>query len=337
MCVGLKRSDDDGSDPLCNRRRGRPWWNGRRVQGDPGSGGRLCAQAAMPWEGCDERLGREADVLAQFDNPHLMGILDQGTDVLDFTGTQCHWQWADWTHFGSRQLGTDSAALCREILDQVGRTTCHTGSEPTSIGTSSPATSWRFLTRPESTEGCGGTADSALMREDHPRQEQQNRSGSSRCCTLRYIAPEYTEIPHRYARGRHLQLGANLRPVAHRQNPRAYRPAAARRTLAWTPGSYPSPRSCSTSSDDPRSPKGGGRTASPSTDLDSSRVQRGTCGARVAICRQVVTPCRKSPSKTLPTTILFSTNSWRSKSTRRELAHLRPDVATRLAEAMSST
>ncbi len=74
----------------------------------------------MPWDGCNDRLRREADSLASIDHPHAIPVLDTGTD-----NAGQHWYampiavgslgklWA--TGF----LGSDPEALCRVILDEV--------------------------------------------------------------------------------------------------------------------------------------------------------------------------------------------------------------------------
>jgi serine/threonine protein kinase len=85
-------------------------------------GGATCAlKRPMPWEGCDERLRREAEVLARFDNPHLMNVVDQGQDDEG-------WHWYAMPLALGRldrlweagQLGSDREAVAREILVQVG-------------------------------------------------------------------------------------------------------------------------------------------------------------------------------------------------------------------------
>jgi|GEM_PF-3938518 len=40
----------------------------------------------MPWDGCNDRLRREADSLAAIDHPHVIPVLDTGTD-----GAGKHW------------------------------------------------------------------------------------------------------------------------------------------------------------------------------------------------------------------------------------------------------
>lgn len=74
----------------------------------------------MPWDGCNDRLRREADSLASIDHPHVIPVLDTGTD-----NARQHWYtmpiavgslgklWA--TGF----LGSDPEALCRVMLDEV--------------------------------------------------------------------------------------------------------------------------------------------------------------------------------------------------------------------------
>lgn len=35
----------------------------------------------MPWDGCNDRLRREADSLSSIEHPHVMPVLDTGTDT----------------------------------------------------------------------------------------------------------------------------------------------------------------------------------------------------------------------------------------------------------------
>lgn len=161
------------------------------------TGERVALKRPMPWEGCDDRLRREADVLSKFDHPHIMQIIDHGTDDHDV-----HW-YAMPVARGSLSTiwspladSRNTERVCRQILRQAGAGLdvlheagyVHRDVKPGNI--------LAFADPSFSGDTRWVISDLGLVRRP-PGETTNNPTGSASVLgTLGYIAPEVHGDPH---------------------------------------------------------------------------------------------------------------------------------------------
>lgn len=155
------------------------------------TGLRVALKRPMPWEGCDDRLRREADVLSRFDHRHVMRILDLGQDE-----DEKHWYAMPLARGSLRSLwagpseSPEAEALARIVLGEIGsglgalheQNYVHRDVKPANvlaIPDDGTQTGYRWV-----------IADLGLVRRP-PGETTNNQTGSALVLgTLGYIAPE---------------------------------------------------------------------------------------------------------------------------------------------------